>query len=260
MNKPKLLIALGCSFTEGVGCYITELLTPNITADSEQGQIAYLKSLDRFHQNGWPPLLAKKLGYDKVINLGHGGSANSAHIKRLVELFRFNPKIADGYEVTVIWLMTYSHRISFYGNGRIKSWCKVSNEDTIKDPLFFEYIKQSSSLDYMLETIFYLECLEKYCQASSFNLLYGTLEGLTQQTFFEKFINSPSYLNRYSFELTPMNIPEMTSFCHHPNEKGYAWMADLFFDIIRTNFPNLLGAGGHKELISEYRGSPRVWE
>ena len=78
--KKKLLITLGCSCTEGVGCYDLSINPEKLT---------YLKlppkelrlTRQRFHRLGWPNRVGRKINADKVLNLGVGGSSNSAHLK-----------------------------------------------------------------------------------------------------------------------------------------------------------------------------------
>ena len=53
--KKKLLITLGCSYTEGVGCWLKE--TPEGLEEklaSDEWIYWFELSRDRFHQNGWP--------------------------------------------------------------------------------------------------------------------------------------------------------------------------------------------------------------
>ena len=67
--KKKLLITLGCSFTEGVGCYDPELLKQYPVINEKIKGDIYNKSIGYFHANGWPPRLQQKLNYDRLINL-----------------------------------------------------------------------------------------------------------------------------------------------------------------------------------------------
>ena len=93
--KPKLLITLGCSWTEGVGCYVPSVYYNASTAvtfnDIEPLISKYHdKNKKNFHEFGWPNRLGKKLAFDKVINLGVGGSSNSTAVKIIYEFIEQN--------------------------------------------------------------------------------------------------------------------------------------------------------------------------
>jgi hypothetical protein len=70
--KKKLLITLGCSYTEGVGCYESRFLENNNPKPGIFWPDAYEGSRARFHAEGWPAKLQKLLNYDHLINLGKG--------------------------------------------------------------------------------------------------------------------------------------------------------------------------------------------
>ena len=66
--KPKLLITLGCSLTEGVGCYNLDLLPKNPNQDYFL-DLKLEKHSKRFLKYGWPNVLGNHLNYDLVINM-----------------------------------------------------------------------------------------------------------------------------------------------------------------------------------------------
>ena len=109
--KTKLLITLGCSYTEGVGCYDPSVLNDEkLPLGVGRGFEVYTKSLDRFHNFGWPSRLQKKLQYDSLWNIGHGGASNSETAKRWMELFG-DKNLSEEYDVLVLWMVTYAERI-----------------------------------------------------------------------------------------------------------------------------------------------------
>ena len=82
--KKNLLVTLGCSFTEGVGCYDMENNpTDKVFWEMDKEEAAI--HIPHFHKYGWPNLVGGQLGFDNVLNLGFGGSANSEHVKKFVE-------------------------------------------------------------------------------------------------------------------------------------------------------------------------------
>ena len=77
-QKSKILITLGCSYTEGVGCFDVDLMEKYNTTDyNSLPREQLLIQLDKFHKDGFPNKLGKLLNYDKVINMGLGGSGTS---------------------------------------------------------------------------------------------------------------------------------------------------------------------------------------
>ena len=65
--KKKVLITIGCSFTEGVGCYdYTKLPTGKSVNDLSDTEFSkyYGSQLDNFLEGSWGTQLAKLLNYD----------------------------------------------------------------------------------------------------------------------------------------------------------------------------------------------------
>ena len=118
--KKKLLITLGCSFTEGVGAYdlnkIPSVHRPNNIGNDFVVE-RYKLYRPRFHMHSWSRYLQKSLNYDVLINLGLGGSSDSNAIKRFIEVFYEN-SLSENYDVLVVWGLTFPERISFYKDGK----------------------------------------------------------------------------------------------------------------------------------------------
>ena len=117
--KPKLLITLGCSWTEGIGIYDTKL-------DPKTNKIIYSIDINKIHELSWPNRVGKKLGFNKVINLGEGKGSHSSQVKKFYEYVK-NQNFRD-YDVLLIFLMTDPIRISIYKNGSIKSYSMTDIE------------------------------------------------------------------------------------------------------------------------------------
>jgi hypothetical protein len=81
--KKKLLITLGCPLTEGVGCYDTATIPPDMVnmLKHEKFSEVYDMNRERFHKFSWPSYLQKQLNYDFLINLGLGASSTSGNLK-----------------------------------------------------------------------------------------------------------------------------------------------------------------------------------
>tara|TARA_R110002153_G_scaffold46791_1_gene132127 strand:- start:175 stop:1017 length:843 start_codon:yes stop_codon:yes gene_type:complete len=262
MGKPRLLITVGDSLTEGVGCYDLELIkTHNITQQenhfnynnpyNKKFEEFYDKSMEGFHELGWPNNLGKKLNYDKVINIGASGSSSSAHLKLFVE--KILPKNLSQYDVLVIWMLTDPRRISFYSDGKIRGFHVGTN-------LHNEYINSSSGIifDSNLETIFYIKCMEEICENNNFDLL---ITSFGRQSFNEirSIYDSKYYMKEINGELTficSLNSNQISSLCPHPNQFGYDYFSKNMFESIQKYNTNLINKNKVNKFEWEWDGIP----
>lgn len=260
--KKKLLITLGCSLTEGVGCYdYTQELYEIDKLDGFPTEY----QINRFHEFGWPNRLGKKLNYDKVINLGWGGSSNSAHIKLFVEKILIQD--FSDYDILVIWMLTSTDRFSFYVNGRIGQFFGVIDDTSSKlERGYFETIRMLDRnlpvSDDLLETVFYIKCLEQMCENNSFNLLITSWENLSF-TKIRQFYKSKYYMKEV--DSTIAFLPEedgeyCSKVCRHPNEMGYEVFANNMFNSISKFNPHLINTNKVDKFTWEWDGNPKVWD
>jgi len=235
--KPKVLITLGCSFTEGHGCYIEPFPYYINISDKERYYIEeenrnileknYEQQLENFRKHSWSYFLGKNLGFDRVINLGLCGSSNDAHLKIFFDYLE-NNKL--GYsDVLIIWYMTEPSRFSFYINGKVKSYMPTTKEVTGIEK---EYLKEIGNIDSdpILEQKFYIKAMESFCKLNNFDLILTSINPTYK--LLHKIYQTNSYLEPYPFHLQPPRTSidsetlEYYSFCSHPNQKGYMWIAD----------------------------------
>lgn len=260
--KKKLLITLGCSYTEGVGCYEPSLLdssgNPLSTTD-----LVYTKSFERFHTLGWPAQLQKKLQYDYLWNIGHGGASTSETVKRWMELFS-NRNLSDEYDVLVVWMVTFAERISFYRNGNITSINNNTQRDVCKS-LYQSYIKFiENNKDMLLETYFYVNIIQNICNLADYKFLYINVNN-TDGIILDSLMKSPNSLNFVYKKLYPKNgsildvSPGSKSFCGHPNERGYEIIAETLFNLISYDHQHLINKKTPTEYKIEYLGNPKFW-
>lgn len=256
--KKKLLITLGDSFTEGIGCYDYRKPESTYHIGDEYHQ-------NRFHELGWPNRLGKKLNYDKVINLGWGGSSNSAHVKLFVE--KILPHDFSEYDVLVIWMLTSPERFSFYSNGEISQFLPglvVEGEEGTK--LEQAYIHEIKDLyeDSILETVFYIRCLEQMCQNNSFDLLITSwcdgnfIENIKRRypsKYFMKWVNNKpiAFLPYDEYEIYKSRV------CGHPNEKGYEQFAINMMESILIHTPQFINKNKVEKFEWEWEGKPKRW-
>jgi len=182
-------------------------------------------------------LVGKKLGFDKVINLGYRGSSNSAHIKLFCETLL--PKIEslkEEYDMLVIWMMTEPSRFSFYSDDRIHSFSPSSNffglekgynQDTSK--FEFSYIREMKH-DLILGEHFF-NSLDIPFIVTSWNEKFKEIYKVYKTSYLSPY---PLVIRSFPNDKEESKRNEYTSpVCGHPNEKGYEIMANSIADNIK---------------------------
>lgn len=262
--KKKMLITLGCSYTEGVGCYEPHLL--NDSGNIKQGvstSTAYKLSLSRFHNQGWPAKLQKLIKYDHLINLGAGSASNLYTVKRLIEFLPYwnIPHITENYDVLVIWMMTHFGRYSMYRNGRLYNIGPSSISPDID--FLNSYLSLSSEKDLLLENLFALRTVQYICELNKFTFMYinaDTQEGKLIDTYDTKISLNQHFLQQHPGVLGILHLDKKyQSFCHHPTELGYSIVAQRIFDTINVIHPELVNVTTPEKFTMEYKGAPQQW-
>jgi hypothetical protein len=261
--KKKLLITLGCSFTEGVGCYDPDTIPIDMVDRMKHEKIeeVYISNKSRFHNYSWPSQLQKKLKYDKLINLGLGGSSTSGNLKVWFEKY-YDKNFSDDYDVLIIWMLPEPTRFSFYRERKImninpsmaKNVYNIYSYD-----LGIEYINflENLDLDPILEQIFYLKIFEDHLKNQKYNFLYVPLNH-TQNWYFDKLYKADSMINLKESVLPNFVInPDMKSLiCNHPNEKGYEQVSEKIFEWIKKYKQNLISENNPTVYESVWDGYP----
>jgi hypothetical protein len=240
--KPKLLIALGDSFTEGWGNYdpvkLQEFLEKNkdishnpdwaspLPEDRIDGFHEMLfASKSRFLEYSWPNVLKQMAGFDRVINVGRGGTSVSGQLKRFMANYG-EIDFSNEYDVTLIWLIPSSLRISFFINGLVQDiHLKDTRKQYSKLVVDLMELMNNPEDDLHLERDFYIQIIKYFCQAKNYKFYFDFVfkEGVDRQV---KYLQESGYLNIKFPEFTPYN----TSFCLHFNELGYSQLAKNIFD------------------------------
>lgn len=253
--KKNLLVTLGCSMTEGVGCY-------DMSRNLKKTRYFYLPEEEKkyqeneFHTHGWPNRVGKKLGFDKVINLGLGGSANSHHAKTFLERVPNYSEI-DDYNVYVIWLQTAPTRISFYDGNKIRSFIPyVDDHPHSPGRVYLKYI-DDFELGSLNEQVFYSKVVEQVCENNGYKLIHIYWSNTHKELM--QLYDSPYNLfdspNSVIKGVTTDDKEFLSPVCGHPNHKGYEKIANFIVDGIDTFRPEFR-VGKSKETIEwEWRGS-----
>lgn len=259
--KQKVLIAIGDSWTEGVGSYNPPIPynLNNPLSDSEIVNIIednFKKNIDNFHEKSWCNIVGKKLGFDKVFNLGRISASNSENIKILNDFLYDYP--VNEYEILVIWLMTEPSRFSFYIDGELKSYQPSFSHSA---SLSHEYLKELKKLklDTLLEQKFYVQMAESLCESKNIDLIITSWHE-TFPLLFELY-KSKNYLHSNPKFLQPPNLLTEDgnshfyySFCSHPNENGYEWIAEQIINGIKINHTKWYSEKFNNSIESEWRG------
>jgi hypothetical protein len=255
--RKKILITVGCSLTEGVGCYDYSHLPVDVdisTLSPMENRKLYENNLDNFLKGSWGTQLQKKIGYHTHINCGIGSSSNSHQLKNFMDTMHLWD--IDESDVLVIWLMTFNHRFSFYNGDSPTTYGVFNSEnDSLDDSTeklskatLVELSKNDYDISMMLESLFYLRCMRDICRVNNFKFLHSTTEdSIEYQGLLNKYLDKTSLENRLRYTRyggTGYSMMENAwrniSHCGHPNEIGYSAVADNIFKAISENSPNLI--------------------
>ena len=252
--KKKLLIALGCSYTEGMGCYDFTDFPKHLTVYSDgvtREQIDH--QYNQFHKKSWPVKLGKLLGYDKVLNLGYSGSSQSSNMKIFMQKYR-NFDFQE-YDVFVLWWIPSSHRFSFYRNGYVyniipHSGNTESDEVTTLGKHYLNFIVNYPE-DCVLETKFYLDLMEDFCKLKNYKLLW-----VSQDDIYLKNTNKSTWLECPVNNFWEQIEDNINPSCSHPNEKGYDIISKLIYNSLKEKHPYLLSETSSSNMEWIWDGAP----
>lgn len=251
--KKKLLITLGCSLTEGVGCYDMDRMPPGkkySTLDEEEKN--YQKN--RFHEFGWPNQVGRGLGFDKVINLGLGASSNSFAAKLLVEKVLSRPDWLEN-DVYVLWLATEPQRFSFFNGNLLVNYQPSAVPQGGLSECYLRNIKESN-LGSLNEQVFYTKVVEQVCQNNNFKLaiMYwnSSVENLYRlyKSKYNVFSDGMSLLKRAKLQ----EEEDLSPICKHPNELGYEKLAIAIIEGLQEFRPEFIVGTEKREIEWEWHG------
>ena len=258
-NKKKILITLGCSLTEGVGCYDINIIPPECTSDNQlffqpKYYHLYKASLDRFHQYSWPSLMGKKLNYHKVINMGKGGSSTSGQFK--VFLDKYEDEKFEEYDVVLMWFLPEPTRLSYYHDGILTNIRINENPAGIFETGYLEKIKDIL-IDPLLDQLGYVKAMAEIC--SNRNWEYIVMHTMQDFEPYIKKLSSKPYWIFGNNWYTNFSEEAHSPVCKHPNEKGYEMIAQKMFDELMKHKPHILNKGEKVETELEYNGQPKYY-
>jgi hypothetical protein len=254
-----VLITVGCSFTEGVGCYDYSSLNNKNPHDLsvKEHEKYYGTQLDNFLMGSWGTHLQKMLRYDLHINCGIGGSSNSHQIKNFMDTMASWPDLSKS-NVLVIWQMTYPHRFSFYKNSSPQTF-GFNNQDKFShnhSNFIKEFIMNMSNTDFdrdmAFESLFYLRCMRDICKVNGYNFLFSTVGEPTFEGIIKNYLDKntlENFIKIYDEKEDEFVSPLAYGFargkahCGHPISDGYKDMAEQYRKWIRNHRNELLYNG-----------------
>lgn len=246
--KQKLLIALGCSHTEGVGTWSDEV--PNKFLSLEEYEKFHDSDKINFLHQGWPKLLGQMMGFDKVLNLGIGGMSTDGNVKFWFE--NYHNQYFEDWDVTMIWLLPDSFRLTFYNDGILSNPQK-------NDKVWEEWVKYMRiiHLDSELEQMISFRIMNNECKLKNIKLI-----AFVQDIFFlDKllYLDGTPIIKSNLFEL--LNKKEYKSTrCNHLNHQGYKILAQDMYDKIKTNFGNIEMNIPNDNIICEWGNQKKEWD
>lgn len=239
-----LLVTLGDSYTEGVGCYDPSLIKEINSGKIDESQI-YSLSRERFLQYAWPVHTARILNFD-LLNLAKGGMSNASMAKTFLTGEYTN--LRKKYDrVLVIVLLSYNNRLGFFRGGKPYSIIPMSEdkEDAELYKAYLKFLLSDNSTqenmkfyhdgktkylyrhdDGLYETAFSIRAIESFCKANNYTFFYGSfVEDIYP---LKDLYYSNGNLHSFLHHKAPRSIIEligqdrsMFSFCSHLNEAGY---------------------------------------
>ena len=260
--KKKLLITMGCSLTEGVGCYdintinkkYLSMTIDEIWTDSNFYEMMEINKLNsfNFHAKGWPNRVGKKLGYDKVLNLGLGGSSTSAQVKLFFE--KYPHETFKDWEVLVLFMLPDPSRFSFYINSKIMNFLPQFDGEIERAYL---NLLENDMDDPVSEQIFYIQIMEEVCKNRNFNFIYFNHDITVNDFLNQSYRNPDHHLTLKTTNGLFFNPSDeyRSLICHHPNELGYEFIAKNIYNSIEDEFPQYINEA-KDEIEWEWDGEP----
>lgn len=256
MKNNKVLITLGCSFTEGVGCYdYTGLSKKELDKLKELSFDSnfYGKNLDNFLYGSWGSQLQEMIGASTFYNFGKGGDSNSGQSKTFYD--QIDKINLEGKEVLVVWLMTYPHRFSFYNEGIAQTipFNMGETNSEFKNTTkmvegYVSYVEKNWDFNTGCEQFYYLRTVAEICknrnfkfawanvqQHQSLTVIYPLLDSYLKNTLLKNEIFGYNFIEGL---LTNQNKELLSKICGHPNKKGYTQVAKRFASPIMKLYPD----------------------
>lgn len=217
---------MGCSMTEGHGCYDLSLINLEDFPDRNKINPINIKPhLSRFHEFGWPNRVGRKLGFNKVINIGKAGSSNSFHLINFLNTilpqlrtlrFRYN-------EIKVIWMMTDPYRATYLGEKAPVNLSPLNYTSELDKSLMEFFLKNETVPE--RDQAFLMQQSEFIFKQLDIDFLFTSWNNSFLEVY--NHFKTKHYLSPLPDYIRQSSNPILQSkVCKHPNEEGYEHMAN----------------------------------
>jgi hypothetical protein len=282
--KKRLLFTLGCSFTEGDGGYPPEpFFEPEgIPLDGSRRDELHGTEVmqnyrnsyhDYFHnETSWPTQLAKRKGFDKLINIAKCASSTGYNLRSLYDKYwNFD---WENYDTTMFIWLTDSIRFSFYSGGVPQTFMCGNPDRPFTLSGRYAKIIQDVDIDPLLEQRHHLRTLEQYCENRGIKLVimsYWTHEdAMLKDMHKSKHYASqepgwtpiPFEYGQWTLNSDGIRTGKSETWdsryhspiCYHPNKEGYSLIVDTIIEQLDKDRPDTLH-------IENFNNNPElVWD
>lgn len=240
------LVTLGCSFSEGVGCYDIELF-------KQYGDIHHEEFVEintpNFLEGSIGRYIQKTCGFKKYYNYAHGASSNKT------QFLKFFNNLPTDDDVTVIWQITFYTRKGGIFNNRLKDWT-IATDSWVKE--YYNQIIQmydddsfggittrpygtftGIDKDDRIEVAIYISILNEFCKSKGWKFLCWFWESNEFEIVKEIYPKIEECI--VPFNRSQMNDKHTSAHITgdgHPNEEGYKLIASDLLKEIDTHGKN----------------------
>lgn len=229
------LVTLGCSFSQGDGCYDIDTMPENCDNTNKDFQEYRENNMENFLNNSIGSNIQERFGYEKYINYAYAGSSNES------QMMLFFNQLPEDEDVTVLWQITFYHRKFQLQNRKVMDagphykWVVDSMTEKMERMNMSDWDVEQ---DTRFETLLRINIMNEYCKARGWKFLTWTWMSNEYRLLTEMYPKLKNliipYKNPCDREMDELpkewvsKIPKDA----HPNEVGYKIISDGLCDTI----------------------------
>ena len=210
------LVTLGCSFSQGQGCYTESNFDKESLEYQEEQLPNFLKGCIGYN-------IQREFGFENFYNYARGGDSN------LTQLLRFFHNPIQDKDTTILWQVTFPTRGFAVIENSINSLPFELTEKIFK--MRFEMFTASPQDDMRREVALYLQVMKEYCRVRGWKFFVWFWENGEYSKYSEMFPSLKE--NIIPFNKEPFD-DDMHAWCGHPNEKGYKRISNTLIRAIES--------------------------
>ena len=231
------LITLGCSFSQGIGCYDIELYKSYNLNNINLFPVEYHNKTRKLClENSIGKHIQDEFGFEEYYNYAHAGSSNQTQV------LKFFNNLPEGNDNTILWQITYYDRKPMFKNNSFDDnhW---GNDNWVNS----YYLELSSKLgnnlneiqtNEMIELKMYMNIMYEFCKIRGWNFYVWFFMDNECDKFIKQFPES----KKYTIPFKNINMNEMESYKditldNHPNQFEYRRIANGLIKTIQLTYP-----------------------